>query len=63
MPETNPPQVFREDIFSLKEGEIVIRYPATMSQEEFADVHLFMEIVMRKIGRQKKNTTEAINEA
>lgn len=42
---------FRQDIFALDEGEIVICWPAHISSESFQDVKDWFKILERKIGR------------
>jgi hypothetical protein len=41
----------REDTFTLKEGEVSIRYPASLSTESFDDVTQWLILEHRKIRR------------
>jgi hypothetical protein len=45
------PRVFIEDVFSLNKGEIVVRYPTSMSQDEFEDAEELLQLIIRKMQR------------
>ena len=42
---------FKQDIFSLDEGDVVLRYPAKMSQASYEDFNDWVELQLRKIKR------------
>jgi len=41
----------KEDVFSLPEGPVVIRYPARMSPESFSELEEFMHLWLRTTKR------------
>ncbi|MCZ6817684.1 MAG: hypothetical protein O7F76_13435, partial [Planctomycetota bacterium] len=45
-----PPNA-REDVFGLSEGDVVLQYPARLSQESFEDLRDWLQIEIRKIRR------------
>jgi hypothetical protein len=48
-----PPSV-KQDVFSIGEGEVTVRWPASLSPESFEDVSAWLDILKRKIGRSVK---------
>lgn len=46
-----PREGYKQDVFSLSEGEAVLRWPEGLSQESFEDFKGWLELVLRKIGR------------
>jgi len=42
---------FKQDVFSLDEGDVVLRWPAGLSQESYEDVKGWLEVVLRKVAR------------
>jgi hypothetical protein len=46
-----PPQGFKQDTFSLDEGQVVLQWPAKMSAESYQDFKDWIELQMRKIAR------------
>lgn len=45
------PSGFRQDVYSLDEGQILVQWPASISEESLKDLSDWLEIVKRKIGR------------
>jgi hypothetical protein len=45
----------REDVFSLSEGEVVLRWPTPLSAESIQDLKDWLKIVERKISRSEKS--------
>ena len=42
---------YREDVFSLQEGNVSIQWPSSLSRESYQDLADWLEILKRKIGR------------
>lgn len=51
IPETGQGHAFRQDVFSLNEGQVVLRWPEKMSPDSFEDFKSWIELQLRKIGR------------
>jgi len=41
----------RQDVFSLTEGEVILRWPTPLSADSIADLKDWLKIVERKIAR------------
>ncbi len=41
----------KEDVFDLHSGAVVVRWPDTLSEDEYQDVFEWLSIVQRKIKR------------
>lgn len=51
-PQLAPPQAgFRQDVFSLAEGEAVLRWPESLSKESYEDFKAWLELELRKVAR------------
>ena len=48
---TLPTPGVMQDVFSLTEGQAVLRWPETLSSESFQDFKAWLELVVRKVGR------------
>jgi len=46
----------RQDVFSLTEGEAVIRWPTPLSADSIADLDEWLDLVKRKIKRSASET-------
>ena len=44
----------KQDIFSLDEGQVIIQWPANMSEDSFEDFKEWLRLVEKKIGRAYK---------
>lgn len=44
----------KQDIFSLEEGQVLIQWPANMSEDSFEDFKAWLKLVEKKIGRAYK---------
>ena len=42
----------KEDVFALAEGDVVLQWPESLSQESFKDLKAWADIVLRKIERE-----------
>jgi len=48
-----PPQAgFKQDVFTLGEGDVVLRWPEGLAKESFPDLQDWLEIMQRKIARE-----------
>jgi hypothetical protein len=45
---------FKQDVFSLDEGQVVIQWPADMSAESFEDFQDWLKLLVKKVGRAYK---------
>ena len=52
----------KEDVFSLKEGDVVLQWPERLSAESFQDLQDWTEIVLRKIKRSVAPEVEIAEE-
>jgi hypothetical protein len=41
----------KQDVFTLTEGDVVLRWPANLSRDSYADLKDWLEVMVRKIGR------------
>ena len=41
----------KQDIFALDQGEVIVQWPSSLSQEDFTDISSWIDILKRKIGR------------
>lgn len=41
----------KQDIFALDQGEVIVQWPSSLSQEDFTDINSWIDILKRKIGR------------
>jgi hypothetical protein len=49
----------KEDVFSLKEGDVVLQYPERLSSASYEDFSAWAQIILRKIKRSvSDNSTE-----
>jgi len=48
---TSQAHAYRQDVFSLDEGQAVLRWPEKMSPDSFEDFKSWIELQLRKIGR------------
>jgi len=48
----------RQDVFSLAEGEVVMRWPTPLSQDSIDEIKDWLKIVERKISRSTAVTEE-----
>ena len=46
---------FRQDVFSLDDGQVILRWPEKMSASSYEDFKDWIEIQVRKIGRSVKS--------
>lgn len=46
-----PASGFKQDIFSLDEGQAVLRWPETLSLESYRDFESWLKLVLRKVSR------------
>ena len=46
-----PAQGFKQDVFTLSEGDVVLRWPEGLSSESFEDLKDWLEIMQKKIAR------------
>lgn len=52
-----PPLVmsgFKQDVFSLSEGDAVLRWPEDLSEDSYEDFKGWLELVLRKVARSVK---------
>jgi hypothetical protein len=49
-----PARGYKQDVFSLDEGEAVVRWPEGLSAESFEDFKGWLELVLRKVERSAK---------
>lgn len=54
-----PGVTMKQDVFSVAEGEVVLRWPTPMSEESLQDVKDWLKIVERKISRSVAETDKA----
>lgn len=45
---------FKEDVFTLEEGQVIIQWPEQLSQESFDDFESWLQLVIRKVKRSVK---------
>ena len=43
--------IFRQDVFTLDEGQVILRWPEKMSESSYEDFKAWIELQVRKIGR------------
>jgi hypothetical protein len=48
---TPPPSGFKQDVFTLSEGDVVLRWPEGLSKESFDDFKDWLEVMQKKIAR------------
>jgi hypothetical protein len=46
-----PASGFKQDVFTLSEGDVVLRWPEGLSKESFPDLQDWLEVIQRKIAR------------
>lgn len=46
-----PAQGFKQDVFTLSEGDVTLRWPEGLSKESFPDLIDWLEVMQRKIAR------------
>ena len=61
---TNPPplapvalpiRAMKQETYALDSGEVLVRWPAALSADDFEDLKGQLEILIRKIGRSVKS--------
>lgn len=53
----------KEDVFSLKEGDVVFQWPESLSKESFEDLEAWAKIILRKIQRSVVTDPDEKDEA
>ena len=53
----------KEDVFTLAEGDAVLQWPATLSEDSFADLKDWLGLMLRKIERQALAVDEPADQA
>jgi hypothetical protein len=62
LPPTPPPAPgIKQDVFSIGEGEITVRWPSSLSADSFEDVSAWLDILKRKIGRSVVKPDQRVN--